>query len=126
MDKFSMGEFVASKEDATLSDVGVIVFDHSVHGVDDFYSVRWLSDRHLSARSGDELQHVSSFDAAVAFGRDAIEYSADALANLRAKSDIAKSIPVQLTEGLVISGGVAPPPTGPKPRVVVHGQGARR
>lgn len=129
MDKFKMGEFVADKEDKTLSDVGVIVFDHSVHGVDDFYSVRRLRDRHLSARAGDQLQHVSDFDAAVAFGCDAIEYSEDTLLKLKT-NHTAPRPPYQpasapLTEGRVISGGVAPPPTGPKPRVEVHGQGPR-
>ena len=119
MDKFHMGEFVADKEDKTLSDVGVIVFDHSVHGVDDFYSVHRLRDRHLSARAGDQLQHVSDFDAAVAFGCDAIEYSEDTLLKLKTNHT------APLTEGRVISGGVAPPPTGPKPRVEVHGQGPR-
>lgn len=72
--RFGLGSFVAFTTDSKLDDIGVIVFDHIVHKMD-LYTVRRLHDRHLSTAEHDELKLVPPAEAAVAWGRTAIEYS---------------------------------------------------
>lgn len=123
--KFKVGQFATDVGDHSLSDVGLIVFDHAVNGMDDCYSLRRLSDNHLSLRDAEQLKFVDPFDAAIAFGKSAIEMPPDVVKKLRALANLQNSLPQPLTEGTSISGGVAPPPTCPKPKITPHGQGRR-
>jgi hypothetical protein len=124
--QFSVGQFATDTEDRELNDVGIIVFDHAVNGMDGLYSLRRLSDQHLSLRSAEELRHVDPFDAAIAFGKSAIEMSPDVIKRMRCLSPVRKdNLPVPLVEGTAISGGLAPSPDRPKPKITPHGQGKR-
>lgn len=82
--RFKVGQFATDIGDHNLSDVGLIVFDHAVNGMDDCYSLRRLSDNHLSLRDAEQLKFVDPFDAAIAFGKSAIEMPPDVVKKLRA------------------------------------------
>ncbi len=76
-DVLALGTFVAHVEDDDNLEVGLIALYHEYLDEDDgtkSYSVRWLSDGHLSLRRSKDLKVLPQEVATKAWCRNSIEY----------------------------------------------------
>jgi len=69
-----LGSFVTDKEDTDLSDLAIVVFDHRIYDID-LFSIKRLSDGHISNRSASELQVVDPLSACKVWCKNQITYS---------------------------------------------------
>jgi hypothetical protein len=58
--EIKLGSFVAPagvlKLKLTPDTVAIVIYDHGAQEVKDFYSIKWMSDGHVSNRHGKDLQ----------------------------------------------------------------------
>jgi len=69
-----MGTFVCPVEDDKHECLAIIVYDHSVTGMSDINTIKWLSDGHISLRNDEELQKLTAEEFCQSWCRNQIGY----------------------------------------------------
>lgn len=72
--RLKCGDFVVPSGNVIRSDVAIVCLDHQTTGYSDIYTVRWLSDGHISNRRHEELTQVDAETATRIWCRTCIEF----------------------------------------------------
>jgi len=57
-----LGSFVCPKESKGNTPVAIVIYDHSINGLSDSFSIKWMEDGHISLRKTDDLRELSPLD----------------------------------------------------------------
>jgi len=62
MSNITLGSFVCPKEDIEKENIAIVIYDHKEQGMENFFSIKWMSDGMMSNRYLEDLQSVTPLE----------------------------------------------------------------